>query len=66
MRKVIILLLGFAAIALAAHYMLKRTADSPAVGASAPKRRLDNVRSKTRSIEDEGQRRADEAAKQAE
>jgi CHASE3 domain sensor protein len=66
--KLLVLILGLAAVAFAAKYALEGGARANADsvnGASAPKRQLDNVRSKAKELEKEQQRQADDVAKKA-
>jgi hypothetical protein len=60
--KLIVLLLGLAAVAFAVKYALQGTTSStdPA-GVSQPKRQLDNVRSRAKELEREQQKQADKA-----
>ncbi len=64
--RLLILVLGLAAVAYAVKYALQDTAarDS-ATAASRPKRQLDNVREKARELEREQQKAADDVAAQS-
>ena len=66
MNRILVVLLGLGVLLGCAYYYIKAQA-GPSIqateGKSAPKQTLDNVRVKAKSIEDDGQRRADEAAK---
>lgn len=63
--KLLVLLLGLAAVAFAAKYALTGGAPDPASGATQPKRQLDNVRSKSKELERLQQQQADDVAKKS-
>ena len=48
------------------YYVLQRTAESEASVHSAPRQQLDNVRERTKEIERDAQKRADETLKKSE
>ncbi len=63
--KLLVLLMGLAAVAFAAKYALTGgAADSP-TEATRPKRQLDNVRAKAKELERLQQQQADDVAKKA-
>jgi hypothetical protein len=64
MKRVLILLLGFAAIAYAAKVMLEGTAGKNGEH-TAQRQQLDNVREKTREFEREQQKHLEDALKKA-
>jgi hypothetical protein len=60
MARILALLLGLAAVAGAAYYVVRGNLSANGQGgASAPKQTLDNVRDKAKQIEDDSQKRAD-------
>ena len=60
MGRIVILVLGLAAIALAARTMLAGTALHAPAGPTAPKRQLDDVRARARQLEREQQKNVDD------
>jgi hypothetical protein len=65
MGRILALVLGLAALAFAAKYMLTGTAARDPSGPTEPKRQLDNVRTRARQLEREQQKAADEIARKA-
>lgn len=63
--KLLVLLMGLAAVAFAAKYALTNGAADTPGQATAPRRQLDNVRSKSREIERLQQQQADDVARKA-
>jgi hypothetical protein len=64
MGKVLAAVLGLAVVAGTAYYVLNGSLKADASsGKSAPKQQLDNVREAAKRIENDAQRRADEAGK---
>ena len=64
MGRLLSLVIGLALVALGAYWMVTRLAGSVATtpdGPSAPKAVLDDARAKAKRIEEDAQRRADEA-----
>ena len=65
MGRILALVLGLAALALAAKVMLAGTAVGNPAGPSQPKRQLDDVRARAKQLEREQQRNADELARKS-
>lgn len=65
MGKILTLLLGLGVTMAGAYYFLKGEQGVTAEGKSAPKARLDDVRAKAKTIEDDAQKRADDLVKKA-
>ena len=66
MARLVSLLLGLLVVAGAAYYLLQGTAESSRGQPSAPKQQLDRVREKTKQIEQDSQKRADDLFKKSE
>ena len=66
MGRILALVLGLAALAFAAKYMLTGTAAHDPAGPTQPKRQLDNVRTRAKELEREQQKNADEMARKTE
>jgi hypothetical protein len=64
--KLIVLVLGLAAIAFAVKYELEGSARARASAHTAPRRQLDNVRDKAHDLERQIQKAADDAARNTE
>lgn len=60
--KILVLLLGLAAVAFAVRTALTGTAGRDTAAQSAPKRQLDNVRQRAKELESEQQKAADDLA----
>jgi len=60
--KILVLLLGLAAVAFAVRTALTGTAGRDTAAHSAPKRQLDNVRERAKELEREQQKAADDLA----
>ena len=65
MGKIVVLILGLALVAFVAKTALDGTAGSRAQAHSAPRRQLDQVRSKAHDLERQEQEAVDKAAAQA-
>jgi Ni/Co efflux regulator RcnB len=65
MGKIVVLILGLALVAFVAKTALDQTAGSRAQTHSAPRRQLDQVRSKAHDLERQEQEAVDKAAAQA-
>ncbi len=65
MGRIVILVLGLAAIAFAAKQMLAGSEGRASAGATQPKRQLDNVRLRARQLEREQQKSADDIARKS-
>lgn len=65
LSKLLVLVLGLAAVAFAAKFALSGTMTTDPAGASQPKRQLDDVRAKAKSLEAEQQKAADDVANKA-
>ena len=63
--KLVVLMMGLAAIAFAARYALTGTTQTNPTGEIRAKRQLDDVRSKARELERMQQKAADEVAAKA-
>ena len=63
--KLLVLLLGLAAVGFAAKFALTGGQPDAPNQASAPKRQLDNVRERAKELEKEQQRQADDIARKA-
>jgi hypothetical protein len=63
--KLLVVVLGLAAVAFAAKYALTGTLTQDPAGATQPKRQLDTVRAKAKSLEAEQQKAADDVADKA-
>jgi len=61
--KILVLLLGLAAVAFAVRTALTGTAGRDSAAHSAPKRQLDNVRERAKELEREQQKAADDLAR---
>jgi hypothetical protein len=59
--RILVLVLGLAAVAFAAKYALQGTASPDGAAVTQPARQLDNVRQQVRELEVEQQRAADRA-----
>jgi hypothetical protein len=66
MGRLLTLLLGLLVVAGVTYYVLQRSLESQAALESAPKRQLDNVRERSKEIERDSQKRADELFKKSE
>jgi predicted HAD superfamily phosphohydrolase len=66
MGRLLTLLLGLLVVAGVTYYVLQRSAESQASLQSAPKQQLDRVRERSKEIERDGQKRADDAFKKSE
>jgi hypothetical protein len=65
MGRILAVVLGLGAVAFGAYYALKGNLGAADTERSAPKQTLDNVRAKTKAIEDDAQKRADEMMKKS-
>jgi len=65
MGRLLALVLGLAALALAAKVMLDGTAAGNPAGKTQPKRQLDDVRARASQLEREQQRAVDEIARKS-
>ncbi len=63
MGRIVVLVLGLAAIAFAAKTMLAGTALHTPAGPTLPKRQLDDVRARAKQLEREQQKNVDDMAK---
>ncbi len=63
--KLLVLILGLAAVAFAAKFALTGTMTQDPAGASRPKRQLDDVRVKAKDLERQQQKAADEVGEKA-
>ena len=63
--KLLVLLLGLVAVAFAAKYALSGTLGRDPAGSTQPKRQLDNVRERSKELEGEMQKNANDAVKQS-
>lgn len=63
--KLLVLILGLAAIAFAAKFALTGTMTQDPAGVSQPKRQLDDVRAKANDFEKQQQKAADDVADKA-
>ncbi len=63
--KLLVLILGLAAIAFAAKFALTGTMTQDPAGATQPKRQLDDVRARAKALEQEQQKAADDIADKA-
>jgi hypothetical protein len=63
MARLLSLLLGLLVVAGVAYYVIARSIESENSVHSAPREQLDRVRERSKEIERDAQRRADEAAK---
>jgi hypothetical protein len=63
--KLLVLLLGLVAVAFAAKYALSGTLGRDPEGSTQPKRQLDNVRERSKELEGEMQKNANDAVKQS-
>ena len=61
--KILVLLIGLAAVAFAVRTALTGTAGRDTAAQSAPKRQLDNVRERAKDLEREQQKAADDIAR---
>ena len=66
MARLLTLLLGLLVVAGVTYYVLQGSAAATASGHSAPKRQLDDVRERTKQIEQDSQKRADDLFKKSE
>jgi len=66
MARLLTLLLGLLVVAGVTYYVLQGTAASTPSAHSAPKRQLDDMRDRAKQIEQDGQKRADDAVKKSE
>jgi hypothetical protein len=66
MGRLLTLLLGLLVVAGLTYYVLERSAASQSAAESAPKRQLDNVRERSKEIERDAQKRADDVFKKSE
>jgi hypothetical protein len=66
MGRLLTLLLGLLVVAGVAYYVVARSVDSQASLQSAPKQQLDRVRERSKEIERDAQKRADELFKKSE
>ncbi len=67
MLRLLVLVLGLAALAFAVKYELEGTTRTQnAAEHTRPRQQLDNVRERTHELEQDDQRRADEALKKSE
>jgi hypothetical protein len=66
MGRVLSLLLGLLVVVGVAYYVIQRTTEAAAPGRSAPRRQLDNVRERSKEIERDAQKRADDLLKKTE
>jgi hypothetical protein len=66
MARLLTLLLGLLVVAGVTYYVLEHTAESEASVHSAPRQQLDNVRERSKEIERDTQKRADELIKKSE
>ena len=60
---ILVLLMGLVAIAFAAKYALTGTLGRDPAGSTQPKRQLDNVREKSKDLEQQMQQNVDDVAK---
>jgi hypothetical protein len=65
MGRILVVVLGLGAVAFGAYYAVKGNLGAGGTEKSAPKQTLDNVRAKTKAIEDDAQKRADEMMKKS-
>lgn len=63
--KLLVLILGLAAVAFSVKLALSGTLGRDPAGATQPKRQLDNVRERSKELEVEMQKGADDAVKQS-
>jgi hypothetical protein len=63
MGRILVLVLGLAAIAFTAKHMLAGTAGHDPAGATQPKRQLDDVRARARQLEREQQKAVNDIAR---
>ena len=66
MGRLLTLLLGLLVVAGVTYYVLQRSLESQAALESAPKQQLDRVRDRSKEIERDSQKRADELFKKSE
>jgi hypothetical protein len=66
MARLLTLLLGLLVVAGVTYYVLQGTAASTPTAHSAPKRQLDDVRERSKQIEQDSQKRADDLFKKSE
>jgi hypothetical protein len=66
MGRLLTLLLGLLVVAGVTYYVLQRSLESQAALESAPKQQLDRVRERSKEIERDSQKRADELFKKSE
>jgi hypothetical protein len=66
MGRFISLLLGLLVVAGVTYYVLQHTADSGASLHSSPRQQLDSVRERSKEIERDAQKRADDVMKKSE
>jgi hypothetical protein len=66
MARLLTLLIGLLVVAGAAYYVLERSAASESSVHSAPKQQLDRVRERSKEIERDAQKRADDVLKKSE
>ena len=65
MAKLLVLIMGLAAVAFAAKFALTGTMTQDPAGASRPKRQLDDVRAKAKDLERQQQKAADDVVKES-
>ena len=63
--KLLVLLMGLVAVAFAAKYALSGTLGKDPAGSTQPKRQLDSVREKSKDLEKEMQKGAEDMVKQS-
>jgi len=63
--KLLVLLMGLAAVAFAAKFALTGTMTQNPAGATQPKRQLDDVRAKAKDLERQQQKAADDVVKES-
>lgn len=66
MARLLTLLLGLLVVAGVTYYVVGRTIESEASVHSAPRQQLDRVRDRSKEIEQESQKRADDLFKKSE
>ncbi len=66
MGRILSLLLGLLVVAGVTYYVLQHSLESQAALQSAPKQQLDRVRDRSKEIERDSQKRADELFKKSE
>jgi uncharacterized protein (UPF0333 family) len=66
MARLLSLLLGLLVVAGVAYYVVTRSIESEASLQSAPKQKLDRVRERSKEIEQDAQKRADDLFKKSE